>query len=290
MCGGTFIALAQGVLDSGLSPRVRGNLHRAGSGRAGFGSIPACAGEPPSASAPWRAKPVYPRVCGGTLCSELRDQDAKGLSPRVRGNRGPGHRQLEGVGFYPRVCGEPRGCRDGLALHRSIPACAGEPVSRFSPASIRRVYPRVCGGISVKTIQETMSSGLSPRVRGTGWMEDRRNATRGLSPRVRGNHRRCAGKASRLRSIPRVRGNPGRAADDGGVHRSIPACAGEPACWASWASFGSVYPRVCGGTTPASWVCKYHWGLSPRVRGNRPGVLSRPRLAGSIPACAGEPS
>ena len=70
----------------GLSPRVRGNLHRLGRTAAGHGSIPACAGEPGYAAwlshpkgsipacageplfvqGPWQSGRVYPRVCGGT--------------------------------------------------------------------------------------------------------------------------------------------------------------------------------------------------------------------------------
>ena len=93
---------------------------------------------------------------------------------------------------------------------------------------------------------------------------------KGLSPRVRGNLRGGLGQ-------PHSRG-------------SIPACAGEP--WAgSPANIGrEVYPRVCGGTVVAlrdEWAAQ---GLSPRVRGNRGGPKLPQAGAGSIPACAGEPS
>ena len=51
-----------------------------------------------------------------------------------------------------------------------------------------------------------------------------------------------------------------------------------------------VYPRVCGGTSPHICPLTRGTGLSPRVRGNRFGRRSWRRRAGSIPACAGEPS
>ena len=51
-----------------------------------------------------------------------------------------------------------------------------------------------------------------------------------------------------------------------------------------------VYPRVCGGTSRRINLESGGQGLSPRVRGNQIRHQSPPRPAGSIPACAGEPS
>ena len=51
---------------------------------------------------------VYPRVCGGTAIIVSPSEHPNGLSPRVRGN--------PAVAFW-----------QGDA-HRSIPACAGEPL------------------------------------------------------------------------------------------------------------------------------------------------------------------
>ena len=52
---------------------------------------------------------------------------------------------------------------------------------------------------------------------------------------------------------------------------------------------GGVYPRVCGGTGAVSALPGAVVGLSPRVRGNPPGVRCMMPFTGSIPACAGEP-
>ena len=88
---------------------------------------------------------------------------------------------------------------------------------------------------------------------------------------------------------PRVRGNPAYRAGAGRPKRSIPACAGEPARAAWERGRPQVYPRVCGGTLISRQVIRLFEGLSPRVRGNptRGSVIAA--LAGSIPACAGEP-
>ena len=71
---------------------------------------------------------------------------------------------------------------------------------------------------------------------------------------------------------------------------SIPACAGEPAAAAGSGPGATVYPRVCGGTWRQKSSCGPDCGLSPRVRGNPPLHLHAEQPAGSIPACAGEPS
>ena len=51
-----------------------------------------------------------------------------------------------------------------------------------------------------------------------------------------------------------------------------------------------VYPRVCGGTSCTLGRRSLWHGLSPRVRGNLKLGYPLCRRAGSIPACAGEPS
>ncbi len=68
----------------------------------------------------------YPRVCGGTGYQDAVRNAAKGLSPRVRGNRG----------FHPLKLND-----DG-----TIPACAGEPIKLRNFLPPVRDYPRVCGG------------------------------------------------------------------------------------------------------------------------------------------------
>ena len=233
---------------------------------------------------------VYPRVCGGTTSILGHRSGARGLSPRVRGNR--------------------RSNRVRRAYPGSIPACAGEPAALPSPPRSGQVYPRVCGGTLWIVAEGGNAIGLSPRVRGNldaglrlhqtlrsipacaGEPEDiayphtqrrvyprvcggtltragYRYTPQGLSPRVRGNH-----DASRLPTLPAG---------------SIPACAGEPRALLARKGSLTVYPRVCGGTSAIIADCMRFGGLSPRVRGNRLGNLVKTAAAGSIPACAGEP-
>ena len=109
VCGGTWTRSPNITLSHGLSPRVRGNLRPMPRLRRLQGSIPACAGEPRWSSVYTSLAGVYPRVCGGTHFFTSPRRWGKGLSPRVRGNRHPMSRPG--------------------AWARSIPACAGEPIT-----------------------------------------------------------------------------------------------------------------------------------------------------------------
>ena len=88
---------------------------------------------------------------------------------------------------------------------------------------------------------------------------------------------------------PRVRGNPALAPTVIWPVGSIPACAGEPLLKCALHFHTQVYPRVCGGTTLATWGQVLDLGLSPRVRGNLPPTTIARPMPRSIPACAGEP-
>ena len=126
VCGGTSDFPTPLEALEGLSPRVRGNLWPAIGSSQDFGSIPACAGEPLGQLRFQTHIRVYPRVCGGTRTGGGGITAGRGLSPRVRGNRGI--------------------IRIGTIVLGSIPACAGEPRAGKPPVKGKTVYPRVCGG------------------------------------------------------------------------------------------------------------------------------------------------
>ena len=170
VCGGTQPPPVGLTREPGLSPRVRGNpapraprCHRCG-------SIPACAGEPSCAPCGAAARAVYPRVCGGTNVAPREQEERRGLSPRVRGNR------------------SAAGC--AAPSPRSIPACAGEPASPSTTWTRPRVYPRVCGGtVSIHWVS-TRPTGLSPRVRGNLSLDGRVDVELGSIPACAGEPRR----------------------------------------------------------------------------------------------------
>ena len=209
-------------------------------------------------------------MCGGTCRGRRGWTTARGLSPRVRGNRRAGDDHQRPVG--------------------SIPACAGEPAPKPPASRQVKVYPRVCGGTSTEWATITMSHGLSPRVRG-----NRRRAIiiirdngsipacagepltataigrgRRVYPRVCGGTRPdCRQRKAGAGLSPRVRGNQIADQRPQLFRRSIPACAGEPLGPGDRSDGGRVYPRVCGGTRLLRPANRESRGLSPRVRGNR---------------------
>ena len=207
MCGGTENPVSGAKPPGGLSPRVRGN-HPTGLAAAVAGqSIPACAGEPSHRSAHTRPLGVYPRVCGGTRLELPSSCVGRGLSPRVRGNRGM------------IVCAP--------TLKGSIPACAGEPRSIHARAPGIRVYPRVCGG----TV-------------GVGIIAD---GGRGLSPRVRGNQEDNLPCQLSLGSIPACAGEPQRFVGVRGARPVYPrVCGGTDCKRCDTGSPRGLSPRVRG--------------------------------------------
>ena len=217
------------MAERGLSPRVRGNRGWGRLAWQSFGSIPACAGEPPTLPRGPAWRKVYPRVCGGTLCRALVPFSGGGLSPRVRGN----------------LC---RAARPG-GRRRSIPACAGEPVRMYPLPGAGAVYPRVCGGTPPAGKSVQRCEGLSPRVRGN-------RAVGAVGVVGAGSIPACAGEpssdelpCSSDRGLsPRVRGNQKQTDIAREMGGSIPACAGEPHRTRIPALIAGVYPRVCGGT------------------------------------------
>ena len=193
---------------------------------------------------------VYPRACGGTRGPGYFAGRIEGLSPRVRGNRGPAH--------WPQL------------IQGSIPARAGEPFTVEDTPNPNQVYPRACGGTDRVCDRGWGAQGLSPRVRGnrlqvvprltdTGSIPARageplprhqRTATAGVYPRACGGTRRSGLCYQRRMGLsPRVRGNRREEEPPIPPCGSIPARAGEPNetdmfCRGAW-----VYPRACGGTS-----------------------------------------
>ncbi len=193
---------------------------------------------------------------------------------------------------------------------RSIPACTGEPPQRRGAVGTCRVYPRVYGGTCCRSCLRSRGSGLSPRVRGNHGSHGRGGSAHGSIPACTGEPPQRRGAVGPCRVYPRVyggtghpnarvscfvglsprvRGNRDHPAHCANPDRSIPACTGEPGDRQEAPLHSPVYPRVYGGTQRGARGIRSRWGLSPRVRGNHERVQGLFGLAGSIPACTGEP-
>ena len=250
VCGGA-VQHDQTVLSgSGRSPRVRGSLRSGSRDLRGTGSIPACAGEPPTSARCCGRIGVDPRVCGGAVAAATWRLLRGGRSPRVRGS------QVGHSGLHVRI--------------GSIPACAGEPGQGAPRGRPSGVDPRVCGGASIPTMKDTPAKGRSPRVRGSQVLRHADAGLQGSIPACAGEPRAeprwlgevgvdprvCGGAALTALTSERARGRSPRVR---GSHkwvypifrdmRSIPACAGEPSARRAGCSDQKVDPRVCGGAS-----------------------------------------
>ena len=190
-------------------------------------------------------------ACAGKPCSWRSVRRRKRVHPRVCGEAGGGAPgPSRRGGPSPRVRGSHFEFRDGGLVLRSIPACAGKPARRRPPAPCCRVHPRVCGEAGPYRPGADVVKGPSPRVRG--------------SPSGGGGFSRTRG--------------------------SIPACAGKPTAASRSSRRRRVHPRVCGEAPGRPWRTARKPGPSPRVRGSHRLRRRRPRVPGSIPACAGKPA
>ena len=195
---------------------------------------------------------------------------SRGLSPRLRGNHMPTSPVIH-------TC-------------RSIPAPAGEPCWPAAPVKMTAVYPRACGGTWLVYAPDSAIRGLSPRLRGNRLRLRQLPERPGSIPAPAGEPGLGSHRGGRLQGLsPRLRGNlpcvPGPSYPAG----SIPAPAGEPPNATNNTMSPTVYPRACGGTSPASTSASSKGGLSPRLRGNPVPDFVPKSPTRSIPAPAGEP-
>ena len=232
-------------------------------------SIPAWAGETPSANHCSRSALVYPRVGGGNVNQRPPSRPVGGLSPRGRG--------------------KPFDAGGRVDCGGSIPAWAGETSKKTTASMLSRVYPRVGGGNDKSCGSGWQGSGLSPRGRGKRPRARPSGRRRRSIPAWAGETQQTGPDRCRDRVYPRGgRGKRGSGARKTDSKRSIPAWAGETHWLTQKEAAGMVYPRVGGGNPGGRLGPGPVNGLSPRGRG-KPAFLHARRLRRrSIPAWAGE--
>ena len=175
------------------------------------GSIPAWAGETRRAGGVHPRYRVYPRVGGGNQIRKSRSSAVRGLSPRGRG-------KLLAAGFC-------------LGVTRSIPAWAGETMTRPGNTTPPRVYPRVGGGNRSGGWTPGRAFRSIPAWAGETPMPSPTSQKGRVYPRVGGGNPVFVQVAAGRQGLsPRGRGKPPLPQQVFLPLRSIPAWAGET-CW-----------------------------------------------------------
>ena len=271
--------------------------------------IPACAGNASLSTMRAMTPRGSSRVCGERELTWYRDIDVGGSSPRVRGTRDWRRAGITFPAVHPRVCGERnverqlvrafagssprvRGTQHQLALLdlvlRFIPACAGNATSRPRPCATWPVHPRVCGERSFHLSGIAITTGSSPRVRGTLDTSLEAVCPRRFIPACAGNAHSAGRRQPRPGgSSPRVRGTRFGMAKTPFLHRFIPACAGNARRRCRTSTTSTVHPRVCGERSTTTGRATRKSGSSPRVRGTHRQGKTPTRTVRFIPACAG---
>ena len=145
-CGETHGYFHGVNVGAGLSPRMRGNRYGRYTRSERARSIPTHAGKPNRLPKENNRSGVYPHACGETRYSGRLNSGARGLSPRMRGNRSFGDSFFSGSGSIPTHAGKPQ-----VPDHRLL---------------AMRVYPHACGETPPATVSSRLLLGLSPRMRG----------------------------------------------------------------------------------------------------------------------------
>ena len=246
-CGEQISAVSSGFSSTGSSPRVRGTVKYLNTGSEQDRFIPARAGNRLTFGCRTGSTPVHPRACGEQYFGPYSIVTQDGSSPRVRGTDRPS-----------------RG--DGRA-YRFIPARAGNRARAAVWMRADSVHPRACGEQVFAEDRALLTSGSSPRVRGTG-AQVVAVAPVYVHPRACGEQIRPPGVA-RLGcgSSPRVRGTGFLYLDRTIRHRFIPARAGNRRRALPRRCPSPVHPRACGEQSSAARKFVRIPGSSPRVRG-----------------------
>ena len=146
----------------GSSPRMRGSLPALPAITTSYGIIPAHAGLTRRRVRDTAERGDHPRACGAHAALALLSSSRLGSSPRMRGS-------LEDIEWID--------ASEGI-----IPAHAGLTRSTRLVAAASWDHPRACGAHDVDGNKTSMSTGSSPRMRGSPRDRDRAALLKGIIP------------------------------------------------------------------------------------------------------------
>ena len=287
--GGDQYGRRPAALAAGQSPRARGRHGSSLKITVIRGAIPAGAGETGEhITIRWEER-GNPRGRGGDLRVFPVKRFLEGQSPRARGRRQTGRRQLLCKG--------------------AIPAGAGETDGHFPDFLVGGGNPRGRGGDVVACASRDPPKGQSPRARGRHLSSNTDLTGLGAIPAGAGETSRTSSTTARRRGNPRGRGGdlpvlPVKTRAQGQSPRArgrlespspdrdrrgaIPAGAGETKRYRKDSRREGGNPRGRGGDTLPVRSGSTLRGQSPRARGRRGKMWNRRGSLRAIPAGAGE--
>ncbi len=191
-----------------------------------------------------------------------------GSSPRMRGTHAISTFFASPEGSSPRMRGTHGEQVVGDGEFGIIPAYAGNTTSQIRLTRSHGDHPRVCGEHPTMTTYRTLSTGSSPRMRGTRSKRIRIGGPPGIIPAYAGNTRRRSARRRSTRDHPRVCGE----------HPTLPV-AREPMAGSSPRMRGTLH--VTGGD---AWLL----GIIPAYAGNTTSTGAPLPLTRDHPRVCGE--
>ena len=227
LCGEHRVSREFASQTAGSSPLMRGATEYQISNEYLNGIIPTYAGSTTTTLMAAITSRDHPRVCGEHPRMPPGGSPFSGSSPRMRGAQARVPLEMRASGIIPAYAGSTRrGC--------SSSAAPGD-------------HPRVCGEHGTTSVEPSMETGSSPRMRGA------QDVGRGLG-------------------------------EGAGI---IPAYAGSTRACPWGPTPARDHPRVCGEHLSSTMTSNYTAGSSPRMRGAPCGPKAETLALGIIPAYAG---
>ena len=211
-------------------------------------------------------------------------------------------------GLSPRIRGTAGQCAALSVLWRFIPAYTGNGFTESSDNRLNAVYPRVYGERCNGSTRSPGLSGLSPRIRGTGYLRipeainmrfipaytgngkasKRNHGITPVYPRVYGERAPSQHEPHQATGLsPRIRGTAPPHPPSCTARRFIPAYTGNGSMCQNSRFKPPVYPRVYGERDDNYRQRIRARGLSPRIRGTAQQQVSHGILHRFIPAYTG---
>ncbi len=292
----------------GPSPRARGRPRTGRQDQGRGGTIPACAGPTVRARSSWPSRADHPRVRGADPNSVSKLAMSVGPSPPARADDSDQQMAAKPKRPSPPTRDRQAQAPGPQALPGAIPACAGPTRRRSSGSRCGWDHPRMRGADFKVHMRAWIDTGPSSHARGRPHRRAGRPGPARTIPACAGPTAAQLACLAGLADHPRMRGAdspelvadalaqgpspPARGRRDLGDAGhlplgTIPACAGPTLAGAAHTRWTTDHPRMRGADSFSASIPRLLEGPSPHARGRQGDSDERPRVARTIPACAG---